>query len=371
MLEKQDLFRAGEYGYHNCRIPTLVVSPGGALVATVEARRGHGGDYDDSDLCMRRSTDGGMTWGAPTVLASNADYGPGPMNNCSMVADRDTGALHALFCHDYARVFRCHSGDDGGSFSAPEEITGTFDEFRSDYPWTVCATGPGHGTQLRNGRLIVPVWLSEGTGAEFGAGHRGHRPSAVTLIYSDDHGKTWQRGEIVCRNADQVAGHEAIDPSETVMVERADGSVLFNMRNDGGYPRRLTAISPDGVANWSSFRWDEALLEPICMASMVRHSWPTPDGPGIILFANPDNLEKEFATWAYDRKRVSVKLSYDDGETWPVSRVLEDGPSGYSDLQVLPDGTVLCFYECGRVTDGGDDRSVRLARFDLDWLLRA
>lgn len=367
-MEKQDLFVARNGGYRICRIPGLCVTPGGAVLATVEARRGGGGDYDDNDILLRRSIDGGRTWDAARLLVANATYGPGPVSNFVMIADPAACRVQALFCHDYARVFSLYSSDDGATWSAPREITPVFEAYRSVYPWQVAATGPGHGTQLRSGRLVVPVWLSDGSGAEMGKGHRGHRPSVVTSLFSDDHGATWHLGELVCRNGDMVGGGTVVNPSETVMVEREDGSVLFNIRTESDRHRRLLVASPDGARGWHGFRWDDALLEPICMGALVRLNWPASDRPGRILFANPDTIEKTMAAWACDRKRVTVKLSEDDGRTWCAARVLEAGPSGYSDLVALPDGTALCLYECGALEHMCDIRAVTLARFDLEWL---
>ena len=193
----------------------------------------------------------------------------------------------------------------------------------------------------------MPVWLSDGSGREFGGKHRGHRPSIVVGVYSEDGGQTWQRGDIVCRHGDTVAGQTVVNPSETAAVELSDGSVLFNMRSESAVQRRLVAVSPDGATGWSGHRWDEALLDPVCMASLLRHDWPADDRPGHILFANPDTLERTMASWACDRKRLTVKTSLDDGQTWPISKILEAGPSGYSALARLADGTILCLYECG------------------------
>lgn len=82
-----------------------------------------------------------------------------------MIPDSDSGRVVAVFCHDYARVFTMHTDDDCLGWSQPVEITEVFGQFHSEYPWRVCATGPGHGTQLHNGRMIVPVWLSDGSGS--------------------------------------------------------------------------------------------------------------------------------------------------------------------------------------------------------------
>lgn len=367
MFEKQNLFEARQNGYWIYRIPSLAVTKNNVVLATCEARPGRGGDYDFNDILMRRSTDGGKTFGPVVKLVDHTTYGAGPASNMVMIPDTETGRLTAVFCHDYARVFTMHSDDDGATFSDPEEITGVFEEFRADYPWRVCATGPGHGLQLRNGRMIIPVWLSDGSGTEM-AGHRGHRPSLVTLIYSDDRGLSWKRGAIVCRHGDPLAGETLVNPSETLAVELTDGRVLFNMRSESRNHRRLTAVSPDGVSGWSGFRWEEALLEPICMAALERLNWPTKDNPGRLIFVNPDTLERTLTTWACDRKRVTVKLSEDDGRTWCASRVLEEGPSGYSDLGVLPGGECLCLYENGMVEHMCDTRFLTLARFDINWI---
>jgi len=346
------------------------------VLVTTEARPGRGGDYDYNDILMRRSLDGGVTFSQPNTLVDHAAYGDGPASNLVMIPDRVSGRVVAVFCHDYARAFSMYSDDDGATFSRPSDITAVFEEFRAEYPWQVCATGPGHGLQLRNGRMIIPVWLSDGGGTEMGKGHRGHRPSVVALIYSDDHGETWQRGEVVCRHDDVINGVTLINPSETAAAERDDGRVMFNIRSESEIQRRLVVLSRDGVSGWESAAFDQALLEPVCMASLLRYSWSEGKERGQCLFTNPDNLERTMETaWGpirppnCDRKRLTVKLSRDDGHTWPVSRVLEPGPAGYSDLAKLPDDTILCLYECDNVAGMFDDRYLRLARFDLDWLL--
>jgi sialidase-1 len=272
------------------------------------------------------------------------------------IVDGVTASLHFLYCVEYARCYYMRSDDDAVTFTEPVDITETFEAFRPDYDWKVIATGPGHGIQLRSGRLLVPVWLSTGTGG--GA----HRPSAVSVIYSDDHGRTWQRGEM-------VVGHpELVNPSETVAVELADGRVMLNIRHET-YNRkdrtrhRAISISPNGVDQWSPVRLDSQLPEPICMGSIIRLSSETEGGKNRILFANPHNPDTT------ERRDVAIKLSYDEGETWPVMKALEDGRSGYSDLAVGPDGTVYCFYERGSFDKHHHNTAhLCVARFNLEWL---
>ncbi len=366
MIEQQDLFEARKNGYWNYRIPCVVVTKRNVVLVTTEARPGHGGDYDAIDVLMRRSVDGGQTFFDAVKLIDHTTYGAGPAGNFVMVPDQKTGRLVVVFCHDYSRVFTMHSDDDGGSFSTPVEMTPVFERFREEYPWQVCATGPGHGLQLRNGRMIIPVWLSDAGGTGQGK-HRAHRPSVVTLIYSDDHGGTWQRGPIICRHEEAVNGGPVVNPSETVAVELADGRVMFNIRSESAIHRRLVAVSPDGVSDWRLSGFDEALQEPVCMGSIVRHAWPASGQPGRILFANPDPINQS-TNPCFDRKRLTLKLSQDEGQTWPVVKVLEEDFAGYSDLACLQDGTVLCFYECGCVDHMCDPRSLRLARFDKEFI---
>jgi sialidase-1 len=161
-------------------------------------------------------------------------------------------------------------------------------------------------------------------------------------------------------------------------VELSDGSVLFNTRTESHTHRRLISISPNGATGWSDPVFDEALVEPICFGSII--GFDTPEGRSIV-FANPGVLERTMEGGPgsrgigpdetgkpFDRKQLTVRLSDDDCKTWTASRLLEDGPSGYSDLAVLPDGTLLCLYECGIVDRMYDDRYLRLARFNTEWI---
>ena len=301
LLEKSDLFVAGEEGYAIYRIPGIVCTTKGTVLAYCEARRTGKSDWDTIDILLRRSTDGGKTWGErqkiadvpgpktknPVALAQKlANPDDVTYNNAVAFVDRQASAggksvVHFLFCLEYMRCFYIRSDDDGQTFTKPVEITAAFDKFRPEYDWKVLATGPAHGIQLKTGRLVVPVWLSTGTG-----GHA-HRPSVTATIFSDDHGQTWQRGDIAVPNTDQW-----IFPNETVIVELADGRVMLNVRSESLAHRRLVTISPDGATGWSKPKFDDALLEPICMASIVRHSVKPASDKNRIVFANPHNLDR-------------------------------------------------------------------------------
>ena len=374
-LEQVDVFEAGTHGYAHYRIPAVVVSPAGTLMTFAEARKNSGGDWGPIDLVMRRSKDGGRTWDQqriiahvegeiqqnPVALAQDlAKPGEVTYNNLAPIVDHAEGAVHFLFCVEYARVYYMRTEDDGETFSIPVDVTAAFDAFRPEYDWKVVATGPGHGIQLENGRLLVPVWLSDGTG-----GHA-HRPSVVGTVYSDDRGATWRRGDIV------VSHPDLINPSETLAVQLADGRVMLNIRHESVEHRRAISISDDGATGWSDFRFQPELLEPVCMGSLIRLSTTEDSDKNRIVFVNPDSNEpRDPSNPDGNRKRqnVSVQLSYDEGETWAVKKILEPGPSGYSDLAVGPDGTLYCFYERGQVEAGRNyTRNLTLARFNLEWL---
>ena len=378
LFEKVELFKADTDGYKLYRIPGIVVTTKNTVLAYCEARKRQRSDWATIDIMLRRSTDGGRTWSPrqkiahvdgpkqknPAALAQGlATNDEVTYNNPVAIVDHKTGSIHFLFCLEYMRCFYMRSDDDGLTFTSPVEITDTFARFKPDYDFKVLATGPGHGIQLDNGRLIVPVWISTGTG-----GHA-HRPSVTSVIYSDDHGKTWERGDIAGPDTDEFN-----IPNETVAVQLVDGSVLFNMRSESKADRRLLTRSPDGATRWTKPKFHPQLLEPICMASMIRLSKKPSSDRNRLLFSNPDTLEARIGQKAIPgksriRKNVSIKLSYDESETWPVTKTIEAGFSGYSDLAVTQDGTILCFYERGS-TDGViyNTGSLAVARLNLEWL---
>jgi Neuraminidase (sialidase) len=365
-VEKADLFKAGEEGIALYRIPGIIVTTNGTVLAYCEARRNSRSDWADSETYLRRSTNGGVSWDAARKIAHFGERLPRSpialarkeggtndqtVNNPVAIADRQTGEVHFLYCVNYQRCFYLRSEDDGLTFTKPVDITPAFDKFRPEYDCNVIATGPGHGIQLANGRLVVPVWLSTGA--------KGHAPSVAATIFSDDHGRTWQRGAIALPSADEWPS-----PNETAAVQLADGSVMLNSRTNARKNRRVVTTSPDGATNWSGAHFDEALLEPVCMASLVRYSAKPAAKKNRILFSNPDNLKNakgdEKPGAHRDRKNLSIKVSYDEGKTWAVNKALEEGSSGYSDLAVAGDGTILCFYE--------RHNALTVARFNLEWL---
>lgn len=362
---KTDLFTANTNGYTIYRIPGIIVTPKGSLLVYCEARKNRS-DWAAIDPLVRRSTDGGQTWEAakrlllpdvnitknPAALArKSGKEGETTVNNIVMIPDARTGRVHCLYCIEYQRCFYTQSDDDGQTWSTPREITTALEELRPQYDWKVLATGPGHGIQLRSGRLVIPVWLARGTEGN------GHKPSCITTIYSDDAGKSWHAGAIINNETEPL-----VNPSETIIAELADGRVMVNIRSEVKDKRRGVAISPDGATKWSRPHLDQTLMDPVCMAGICRYSTTTTADRNRLLFSNPNSTS--------GRKNLTIRLSYDEGKTWAVSRTLEPGASAYSDLTVGPDGTIYCVYERGQPGQAKADayQLLTVARFDLNWL---
>lgn len=385
VCEVCDVFAENSAGVASYRIPGLVVTAGGTILAYGEARKHTSADWGEIEIHMRRSTDGGVSFSPARHVAhlgprlprnpANADQpigkvvgrpGEQTVNNPVAIAARD-GTVHLIYCVEYMRCFHIQSTDDGLTWSEPRDITAAFAGFRPRVPWTIIATGPGHGIEIANGRLVVPVWIATSKGTPHGGGNAG-------TIYSDDRGRSWQAGDIVVPNDD--AG---LQPSESSVAEVADGRVMLVARNHGPPNRKLVSFSPDGVSNWSPPTYAEDLVEPICMAGLI--ALPGADaGVRRLLFSSPSALSRrdgdEQPGNRRDRMGLTVRMSDDGGLTWPVSRVLEPGPSGYSDLAVLKDGTILCLFERGRGMPQAGEKIwpyafISLARFNLDWLRAA
>lgn len=342
------VYVGGEGGYDTYRIPAVVVTRSGTVLAFCEGRVGGRGDSGDIDLIVKRSNDHGETWSNHTVVWSDLRNTSG--NPCPVV-DESTGVIWLLMTWnrgddkephiieqtsaDTRRVYVTHSDDDGVTWAEPREIT----SLAKRPNWTWYATGPGAGIQLKQpgphqGRLVIPCDHIEA----------GSKKYYSHVIYSDDHGATWELGGRSPN--DQV--------NECQVVELADGRLMLNMRNyDRSQKNRQIAFSDNGGGRWTEQSFDTALIEPICQASIRRFG----DDPSVILFSNPNNESS--------RENMTVRSSVDEGLTWAKQLVLHPGPSAYSDLAVLKNGLIGCLYERG---DDNPYETITFARFGLDAL---
>lgn len=332
-----DVFVSGEAGYHTYRIPALLTSPQGTLLAFCEGRKTGRGDHGDLDLVLKRSTDGGKSWGKLELVYEEGGDAKITIGNPCPVVDQSNGRIWLPFTRNNDDVFVTYSDDDGQTWAKPKRITPSV----KDKAWTWYATGPGIGIQLtrgeHKGRLVIPCdhRLRDVDGGWRGAGHS-------HVIYSDDHGRTWRQGEPT-ENA----------MNECQVVELPDGRILLNMRSYRGHGRRAVAISKDGGVTWSACRDDETLVEPVCQASLIRYSWPH-EGKSRLLFSNPAS--------AKERHRLTIRLSYDEGKTWPIERLLYAGSAAYSSLARLPDDEIGILYERDSY------KTITFARCSLEWL---
>lgn len=346
-FSQQDLFISGHDDVNIYRIPSLMVSPQGTLLAFCEARQGD--DGDPTDLVLKRSVyDGaaspsrnlngyprtfgyGVNWQRMQVVL--AGHGEAIMQPCPVV-DRATGEI-LICCQEirgglanllknewHGRCLILRSVDDGQTWSPPQEITESIGHF---------AAGPGIGIQLRNGRLVIPGYSQEG----------------ARVIYSDDHGQTWRHGAPVANKG----------CNESQVVELTHGSLLMNMRQGGRC--RYVAHSRDGGETWFKEYNEESLPDPGCQASMLR--FPNPEDRSLLLFSNPPHPGPFEA-----RTNLTVRLSHDEGQTWSSGREIHAGPGAYSCLAVLADGSTLgVLYETGAAHPY---ERIAFARFNLEWL---
>lgn len=328
--EGLEIFSSGANGYNTFRIPAIITSNMGTVLAFAEGRKNSSSDTGDIDLVLKRSTDNGKTWSTLKVLWDDGDNVCG---NPAPVVDNSTGTIYLLSTwnlgsdhekqiinlqsKDTRRIFVLQSTDDGQTWSTPLEITKSV-----KLPdWTWYATGPCHGIQLtlgkNSGRLIIPCDHIEAVTNKYFS----------HTIFSDDHGKTWQLGGTTPQ--DKV--------NESTIAELSDGQLMLNMRNyDRNQKTRKVSLSGDGGITWGDIYSDMTLIEPICQGSML--SIPVKNKRKL-LFLNPADENK--------RQNMTLRLSRDNGSSWAKSKVLFSGPSAYADMTRLSNGKIGCLYEAG------------------------
>ena len=331
LLVEQTLCQRSDQGYHTYRIPSLLMTTKGTILFVCEARKNSGSDHGDIDLVLRRSEDGGQTWSPQRIIADDGEH---TMGNPCLLMDRSSGVIWLSFSQDNKRVLLMKSADEGHTWSKPRDIT------REVLPaqWHWVGPGPGHGIQLKEGRLVVPCWAGVEANVPFGATQLSY------VFFSDDGGQTWHAGA--------AAGVDRSDECE--VVQRVDGTLYMTARSRHKKKRRAYALSHDGGHSWLPAQYDDRLPEPSCQGSILRLSQQGSGQKNRIVLAHPANPGS--------RTQMTVRLSYDECQSWPVSKVIHAGASAYSDLARNKAGEILLAFEKDGYTQ------ISLVRVNLEWL---
>jgi sialidase-1 len=356
--EFHDVFTSGAEGYASIRIPSVLVTKQGTVLAFAEARI-KPTDQAENKIVTKRSTDGGRTW---SVLTMIHDDGANSLNNPTAVQEQASGRVFLMYQRipshlkegskgiatglegpDIYRNFLVWSDDDGATWSKPLDITATT---KRPERATTIASGPGIGIQLtrgaHKGRLIIP--FNEGP---FGKWQN-------FAVFSDDAGKSWRFGaDVPGALIPDGKGGERSQINEVQMVELSDGSVRLDSRQFEEAKVRRTSVSKDGGETWSPVAELPELRDPSCMAGILRYSFDGKTGHGTLLHTGPDSTKRDHGT---------VYLSTDDGATWPVKRELYPGGFAYSVPTRFADGTVGCLFEADNY------KRIIFARFPIQWV---
>ncbi len=340
------LKQIGEDGIHTYRIPGLATTSKGTLIAVYDNRYNDPVDLqEDVDVGMSRSTDGGQTWEPMKVIMDMGEYGGLPQDqngigDPAVLVDKNTNTIWvaALWLHGYpgerawnasqpgmspeltGQLMLVKSEDDGLTWSDPINITPQTKKAE----WQLFFNGPGNGITMSDGTLV------------FAAQYKDHdRIPHSTLIYSRDRGSDWE-----------VAIGPKSETTEAQVVETSNGVLMLNMRDDRNRPERKDSLNGRSVATTRDLgkTWEEhpssrkALIEPNCMASIIAYDHPQKGR--ILFFSNPDSRT--------DRNRITIKTSFDLGETWPEENQMElyrEGTYGYSCLSMIDEGHLGILYE--------------------------
>ena len=320
-MRRLDLWCPDEI-YSNHRIPGMLVTACGTLIVYCEARRS-ADDWALMDILMQRSVDQGITFSPKVSLAQGTQEHP-TVNNPVMLQDKN-GRIHFLYCEDYTinggRILRRYSDDDGLTWSEPLDITGfAMPEYHNAF-----ALGPGHGITLNDGTLLVPIWMVP---KHYEEPLTRHSPSVISTFYSRDCGETWAIGEILGTTADVIC------PNETVAALTSTGGVYLNIRHQAAH--RAKAYSSTGFFGWTGYGPDHKLWDPRCFGSVAAYH----DGhnPYSLIFVNCDCKT--------DRKNITLRISTDDGQTFPWARVVDAQRGGYAEVAAdSKSGLIYVLYE--------------------------
>lgn len=345
------LYRPGDYGSRNYRIPAIITAKDGSLVVATDKRKNNDRDLpEDIDILINRSTDGGRTWSEPYILAEGQGRGQG-FGDCALVRTNDEGGLLAAFVggmglfqgtpehHNHSYISRSH--DNGMTWTEPQDLTDVL--FGADCPakerqsWRGSFFASGNGLLTSTGRIMFVIAVLEDESWSL----------SNYAVYSDDNGMTWN-----------LSGRASQHGDEAKVVELVDGRILMSIRHEG---ERWYNISEDGGETWqpTTSAWSD-LVATACDGDIIRYS-SVKDGDekNILLHSLPG---------PECREKVTVYVSYDEGQTWPVSKCIVPYASAYSSLCILPDHSIGLYVE---ESDGDTlGYSMVFYNFGLGWLER-
>lgn len=347
------VFVSGADGHQSYRIPAIVALPDGDLLAFCEGRVNNAGDFGDINIVMKRSRDGGKTWGRMQVIVDNDSLqagNPAPVvdladpryPNGRLFLFYNTGNNHEGEIrkgHGVREVWYITSADGGLKWDAPVNITTqvhrpkqpqTNPAYNFAEDWRSYANAPGHAMQFSTGKFKGRIFVPANHSA--GAPQPDFRDYAAHGYYTDDHGKTFHLGESVA-----IPGS-----NESTATELSDGRLMMNIRNQRGDIRqRIVAISNTGGASWDTVYFDPNLPDPVCEGSILTID--KANGKNVLAFVNAAHTDR--------RDNLTLRISYDDGRTWkdtiPIDRSTDNAENhtAYSDLVMVDRQTVGILYE--------------------------
>ncbi|MFE7706341.1 exo-alpha-sialidase [Streptomyces sp. NPDC057486] len=345
-LVRQDLADRGIGGFPQYRIPALTTTVDRTLIAAYDGRPDMADVPSNIAVVIRRSTDGGRTWQPQQTVRQDA--APKGYGDPSLLVDRQTGRVFLFYAssvnqgfagsgigtdHDDPNVLQADYSysDDNGRTWQHRRITSQI----KTPGWGGMFASSGEGIQLRHGKhagRLIQQYVVRHNGGNYAAS-----------AYSDDRGETWHMGELVGPGTD-----------ENKTVELSDGTIMLNTRSA---PYRKIALSHDGGVTYDGLRQDTQLTDPGNNGAVMRYA---PDAPA----SDPRSKWLVFSNTEDDgiRRNLTVKMSCDDGRTWPIKRVLEPGAAGYSTLTPLSRGRIGMLYERAGY------RTMTYAGFDRAWL---
>lgn len=343
------LLQPGDYNSTNYRIPAVITAKDGSIVAVTDKRKYNEGDLpEDIDIVCNRSTDGGHTWSEPYTIALGTGVNHG-FGDCALAWSNDDNGLIAGFVggpglwystpSNPIRTYICKSYDNGQTWTEPEDITNFIFGDNCIIPeqrtWRASFFGSGNGLRTSTGRIMFVAAIRENT-AQVLYNH---------AVYSDDNGQTWH-----------VSGRASTSGDEAKVTELVDGRILMSIRHAGN---RWYNVSEDGGETWqpTTSTWYD-ITAPACNGDMIRY---TSENQG-----HDKNRLLHSVPYGNSRTDVTVYVSYDEGETWPVKKCIVPYSSAYSSLCVLPDGTIGLYVE--EAYAGASGYSTVFYNFSLEWL---